>query len=333
MRIRRMVCIMRYVCIMCLLCLIRIDHLLYRMHILRDVPSARDKAVTKEIEEILHQKSWTGDQVGKALIASAIHAYQHALSSNSVSAELFSAAQLKRMVDSLSDREQLLRYNRYVGLNNWLTQYQAVANAYMQRADGRIGLLCRMLEVSVSMEQANCNLVESLRKIDGASIPLNIIQSPATNYGVGQYTQRCHRYQERIEELYAYRKDFIFSYRYLLGYNTAITMIAKYISMPDFIAFQPHTASLLRRANDYNRLVSELKDCLIATEAYDPAYQKEKLNALCTHFPPLFLLDLSVPSSALQEAAAMLQDNMRAFERQDGRFMQLLTDWGHTQDA
>lgn len=91
-----------------------------------------------DINRLLKKKGWTGDEVGKALILSLIDAYKQALEGKRKPKELFSSEQLSTMVSSLKDRYQITRYNRYIGLQNWTTQYQAVAHSYCQLMDGII---------------------------------------------------------------------------------------------------------------------------------------------------------------------------------------------------
>lgn len=90
-----------------------------------------------DINRLLKKKGWTGDEIGKAVILSLIDAYKQALEGKKPK-ELFSSEQLKLMVSSLKDRHQITRYNRYIGLQNWVTQYQAVAHSYCQLMDGII---------------------------------------------------------------------------------------------------------------------------------------------------------------------------------------------------
>jgi len=104
-----------------------------------------------DIKNLLNKKGWTGDEVGKAIIYSAINSYKQTLQGKNNPTELFTAAQLKKMINALEDTNQIRHYNRYIGLNNWVIQYQAVALAYYQQADGEIN---RMLGIITTAHAA-----------------------------------------------------------------------------------------------------------------------------------------------------------------------------------
>jgi hypothetical protein len=105
-----------------------------------------------DIKTLLNKKGWTGDEVGKAIIYSAINSYKQTLQGKATPTELFNAAQLKKMINSLEDTSQIKRYNRYIGLNNWVIQYQAVALAYYQQADGEINRLLGIITTAHAAE-------------------------------------------------------------------------------------------------------------------------------------------------------------------------------------
>ena len=105
-----------------------------------------------DIKTLLNKKGWTGDEVGKAIIYSAINFYKQTLQGKANPTELFTAAQLKKMINSLEDTSQIRRYSRYIGLNNWITQYQAIALAYYQQVDGEITRLLNILTTAHAVE-------------------------------------------------------------------------------------------------------------------------------------------------------------------------------------
>ena len=117
-----------------------------------------------DINKLLKKKGWTGDEVGKALVLSLIDAFKQSLAGVSAPKELFSSAQLKTMVMSLKDKQQGIRYNRYLGLQSWLMQYQAVANAHYQRLQGDITSLISLYSTARAAEETSKH-IESLPAI------------------------------------------------------------------------------------------------------------------------------------------------------------------------
>lgn len=108
-----------------------------------------------DINRLLKKKGWTGDEVGKALILSLIDAFKQNMAGVPAPKELFTPAQLKTMVMSLKDRQQGIRYNRYLGLQSWLMQYQAVANAHFQRLQGDITSLLSLYSTARAAEETS----------------------------------------------------------------------------------------------------------------------------------------------------------------------------------
>lgn len=74
------------------------------------------------IDRLLKKKSWTGEEVGKALMASTIHDIKH--QANPDFKPLFSQADLERMEETLSTDEDYICYAVYRGL------YSSVLDAY-----------------------------------------------------------------------------------------------------------------------------------------------------------------------------------------------------------
>jgi len=108
--------------------------------------------VATNIKALLRKRGWTGDDVGKAIILSLIDSYKQTLQGVTAPKELFTAAQLRTMILSLKDKEQGTRYNRYIGLNNWISQNNAVARAYYEQARGEVNRLLTILSTAHATE-------------------------------------------------------------------------------------------------------------------------------------------------------------------------------------
>lgn len=87
-----------------------------------------------DVNRLMKKRGWTGEEAGKALILNLTDNYKHVLSGERDAPPLFSSAQLKRMIESFrGSNSDIEAYNRYINLQNWIMQYQAVANANLQR--------------------------------------------------------------------------------------------------------------------------------------------------------------------------------------------------------
>lgn len=87
-----------------------------------------------DVNRLMKKRGWTGEEAGKALILNLTDNYQHILNGEKDAPPLFSSAQLKRMIESFrGSNSDIEAYNRYINLQNWIMQYQAVANANLQR--------------------------------------------------------------------------------------------------------------------------------------------------------------------------------------------------------
>lgn len=87
-----------------------------------------------DAKKLMAKKGWTGEEIGKALILDLVDSYKQTLSGIKYPKNLFTAEQIKRMLESLRGSAiDINYYNRYVNLQNWIMQYQAVANSHLQR--------------------------------------------------------------------------------------------------------------------------------------------------------------------------------------------------------
>lgn len=105
-----------------------------------------------DIKKLLNKKGWTGREVGRAVLMSITDAYKQSLLGNPDPKPLFSQAQLNKMVRSITDSREGQYYNRHLGVQNWLMQYQAVANAYLQQAQGIINSLVSVIATATTAE-------------------------------------------------------------------------------------------------------------------------------------------------------------------------------------
>lgn len=87
-----------------------------------------------DVKRLFSKKSWTGEETGKLLIYELIYNYKQSAAGIPRPKPLFTREKLAEMLYSFRDsKTDIEAYNRYVNLQNWIMQYQAVANSYLQR--------------------------------------------------------------------------------------------------------------------------------------------------------------------------------------------------------
>jgi len=320
------------------------------------------------IRTLLSKKSWTGDEVGRAIILSLIDAYKQTSQGAAAPKGLFTAAQLTTMVRSLRDKEQGTRYHRYIGLNNWISQNNAIAVSYYEQVRGELNRLLTILSTARAIEdeamymeqlplimtqkqydeiQADPNRLEGNKRalFNGIAIfkpsdELN--RNPyiderghytewdhETNLslicGLEQFSPRNRDYAHNTALLKATRKTILDGYYFLLGYDAAVDLIAEYIGLPEFSIFRIGKEVLAERINALDDLALRLHEQVKETDYRDKDAKKTKLQIVADYFAPLALNALALPEKNIAQAKALLNENMRAFEVQDGVFLRILT--------
>lgn len=92
-----------------------------------------------DINRLLKKKGWTGEETGKALIYSLVNDYKQTLAGSTDLKPLFPSERIREMLHGFrASASDIETYNRYIELQNWIKQYQAVANAYFQRFQSSI---------------------------------------------------------------------------------------------------------------------------------------------------------------------------------------------------
>lgn len=114
--------------------------------------------MTKELSALLRKKSWTGEDIGRTILYSLVDAHRQALEGVGNPTPAFSPDQLQRMIGSLTEPSQLRRYNSFVGLQNWLIQYQAVSTAYFKQASGELDVIQGVVNTAMAAEDDLRNL-------------------------------------------------------------------------------------------------------------------------------------------------------------------------------
>ena len=104
------------------------------------------------IDRILKKKKLTGDEIGKLIILNIAHTYKQVLNGETPK-QLFTDADFKKAVSSIDNPIDGQRYNRYIGLNNFLQQYQSLAIAYERQTESAIQVLMQTLLTAQAVEE------------------------------------------------------------------------------------------------------------------------------------------------------------------------------------
>ena len=112
------------------------------------------------IKSILKKNTWTGEEVGRALILNLIYTWKEQQAGHGRLRSLFSDGQFGMMVDSLQGLDIDI-YNNYVGLNNWIITNKTQANGYYLQAEAGIKKLFGILTTATAGE----NVYKYIEKI------------------------------------------------------------------------------------------------------------------------------------------------------------------------
>lgn len=118
-----------------------------------------------DINRLLKKKGWTGEETGKALIYSLINDYKQTLAGSTDPKPLFSSERIREMLHGFrASASDIEAYNRYIELQNWIKQYQAVANAYFQRFQSSINEYIAVVRAAETAE-SEYRYIERLPRI------------------------------------------------------------------------------------------------------------------------------------------------------------------------
>ena len=112
------------------------------------------------IKSILRKNTWTGEEVGRALILNLIYTWKEQLAGHGRMRSIFAPGQFSMMVNSL-DGLDIDIYNNYVGLNNWVITNKTQANGYYLQAEAGIKKLFGILTTAAAAE----NVYKYIEKI------------------------------------------------------------------------------------------------------------------------------------------------------------------------
>ena len=106
------------------------------------------------IAGLLKKSKWTGEEVGKAYIKNLIFNYQEQIAGHGTEGNLFKDGQLASMTATLRG-EDVVTFNRYVGLNNWIITNQAIANGFRLQTEACINKLLGIITTISATESVH----------------------------------------------------------------------------------------------------------------------------------------------------------------------------------
>lgn len=161
---------------------------------------------------------------------------------------------------------------------------------------------------------------------DGNYVPVDMASKNLMGKAIGleQYIGDDAQTKKNIAELEDCRQDILAGYKYVLAYDTACEMIAKFIGIPDFTIFKQHSDQLTDKIKKLNALMPMLHLKILTTNYADQNAKVQKIRVLTDYFKQIDTRSASPTKKSMAAAEQMLKDNMNAFYAQDGRFLAAL---------
>ena len=128
-------------------------------------------------------------------------------------------------------------------------------------------------------------------------------------------------YASNAEEVETARENLIDSYYFMLGFNTAIDLIAQYYNVPQLEVFKFDTARMADRMKAFNTMSAMLFKDIKERQYEDKELQAKKLEVLKDFFYPIGYEDLVIPQQNIDKTIELFKDG-GAFE--DAKITDLL---------
>lgn len=128
-------------------------------------------------------------------------------------------------------------------------------------------------------------------------------------------------YASNAEEVETARENLIDSYYFMLGFNTAIDLIAQYYNVPQLEVFKFDTARMADRMKAFNTMSAMLFKDIKERQYEDKELQTKKLEVLKAFFYPIGYEELVIPQQNIDKTIELFKDG-GAFE--DAKITDLL---------
>lgn len=139
------------------------------------------------------------------------------------------------------------------------------------------------------------------------------IRTTASEIGLEAYFTENEEYAENVEALEGTRKQLLTNYYFMLGWNTALDLIAKAFDLEEIKAWKLRLDYLKGRIEDYNFFVKNLYRRIKETDYSDKELQKKKLEVLRDILCPIQIDKIRIPAEQIEKAKADMAD-FKAFK-------------------
>lgn len=134
------------------------------------------------------------------------------------------------------------------------------------------------------------------------------IQNTLPTFSLEAFFPEADGYAANVKAIETARNALLESYYFLIGYNLAIDMIAKYYDIPDITVFKAELSYISQKIDAYNTLVPLHYKRITDTDYRDRELKAKKLQALKDNFAEVGYKALEIPAENIEQAEELLPD-------------------------
>lgn len=139
------------------------------------------------------------------------------------------------------------------------------------------------------------------------------IRGISRQYGLEAYFTENEEYAENVEALEGTRRQLLNNYYFMLGWNTALDLIAKAFDIEEIKVGKVRLEYLKGMIEAYNALVKSLYSQIKGMDYTDKELQKKKLEVLKDILCPIPIDKIAIPKEQIEKAKADMVD-FKAFK-------------------
>ena len=141
------------------------------------------------------------------------------------------------------------------------------------------------------------------------------IRKTLSDHSLEAFFTDADGYADRADEIEEGREALLDSYYYIMGYNTAIDMIASYYEVPELSTFKLNLNGIADKIDALNSIVPMLYMRIKDTQYEDETLKERKLQVLKDFFPPLDYKSLTIPQENIEQVKQLFED-FQAFKEE-----------------
>lgn len=142
------------------------------------------------------------------------------------------------------------------------------------------------------------------------------IRKTLSDHSLEAFFTDADGYADRADEIEEGREALLDSYYYIMGYNTAIDMIASYYEVPELSTFKLNLNGIADKIDALNNIVPMLYMRIKDTQYEDETLKERKLQVLKDFFPPLDYKSLTIPQKNIEQVKSLFED-FQAFKGEE----------------